>query len=249
MPIHDWTRVRPGIFHAFHQAWISALQDVLNNGLLPAGYSALGEQVVGQGEPDLITLSDDSGGANGNGESGKTGAMVAIGAQPPHVRFVQDLEASLYVPKASLLAIRHASSDDRVVAFVEIVSSGNKTSRHALRAFVDKAAAALHQGVHLLIVDLHPPTPRDPQGIHPVIWAELGGDAPPTPDKPLTLAAYTGTPALRAYVEPIAVGEALTAMPLFLTVEQYVSVPLEETYGRAFKSLPPRTRAILDATA
>jgi hypothetical protein len=23
MPIHDWTRVEPGIFHAFHHDWIT----------------------------------------------------------------------------------------------------------------------------------------------------------------------------------------------------------------------------------
>jgi hypothetical protein len=35
MPIHDWTRVDAGLFHAFHQRWISALSDALNCGGLP----------------------------------------------------------------------------------------------------------------------------------------------------------------------------------------------------------------------
>ena len=30
MPMHDWTKVDDGIFHAFHHFWISALTDVLN---------------------------------------------------------------------------------------------------------------------------------------------------------------------------------------------------------------------------
>lgn len=249
MPIHDWTRVRPGIFHAFHQAWIYVLQDMLNGGLLPEGYSALGEQVSGTGNPDLVTLAEESAGGNGNGSGHATrpSGAVAVDQTPPHVRFMQDLEASLYTPKASVLAIRHASSDDRIVAFIEIVSPGNKSSRHAIRAFADKAAGTLHQGIHLLIIDLHPPTPRDPQGIHAVIWSELGGEIPPPMDKPLTLAAYTGMPRLRAYIEPVAVGDVLTAMPLFLTTAEYVSVPLEESYTRAFRSMPARTRAMLEA--
>lgn len=37
MPMHDWTRVEAGIFHAFHHRWISALSDTLNGGTLPAG--------------------------------------------------------------------------------------------------------------------------------------------------------------------------------------------------------------------
>lgn len=35
MPMHDWTLVPAGIFHAFHHRWISAINDALNGGLLP----------------------------------------------------------------------------------------------------------------------------------------------------------------------------------------------------------------------
>jgi hypothetical protein len=41
MPMHDWTRVEPTIYHHFHQRWTVAIADALNGGLLPAGYSAL----------------------------------------------------------------------------------------------------------------------------------------------------------------------------------------------------------------
>ncbi len=33
MPVHDWTRVDDGIFHAFHLAWLSELQKALNAGV------------------------------------------------------------------------------------------------------------------------------------------------------------------------------------------------------------------------
>lgn len=33
MPIHDWTRVTAGTFHAFHTAWIVQLQEMLNAGV------------------------------------------------------------------------------------------------------------------------------------------------------------------------------------------------------------------------
>lgn len=35
MPLHDWTRVEAGMFHSFHNAWITHLGDTLNGGLLP----------------------------------------------------------------------------------------------------------------------------------------------------------------------------------------------------------------------
>jgi len=38
MPIHDWTRVEAGIFHAFLYFWISAISDALNAGVLPGDY-------------------------------------------------------------------------------------------------------------------------------------------------------------------------------------------------------------------
>jgi hypothetical protein len=44
MPLHDWTRVDAGLFHAFHLQWIVALTDSLNAGILPADYYALPER-------------------------------------------------------------------------------------------------------------------------------------------------------------------------------------------------------------
>jgi hypothetical protein len=32
MPVHDWSRVGPGIFHDFHCAWIVEIRNVLNEG-------------------------------------------------------------------------------------------------------------------------------------------------------------------------------------------------------------------------
>ena len=32
MPVHDWTRVSAGTFHAFHNAWITHIQEMLNDG-------------------------------------------------------------------------------------------------------------------------------------------------------------------------------------------------------------------------
>jgi Protein of unknown function (DUF4058) len=69
------------------------------------------------------------------------------------------------------VVVRH-TSDDRIVAMIEVLSAGNKSSRHALRSFLDKAVAALDSGVHLLLIDVHPP--RDPHGIHRALLKEIG---------------------------------------------------------------------------
>ena len=130
---------------------------------------------------------------------------------------------------------------------VEIVSPGNKSSRHAFRSFVDKACELLEARVHLLIVDPFPPGPRDPHGVHAAIWEEVR-DQPfqPPEDKPLTLVAYECGLTTRAYIEPAAIGESLPQMPLFLEPDGCVLVPLESTYQTAFDVLPRRWRTVLE---
>ena len=56
MPMHDWTLVAAGIFHAFHHRWISAISNTLNAGLLPPEYYALPEQQAAGFGPDVLTL-------------------------------------------------------------------------------------------------------------------------------------------------------------------------------------------------
>ena len=52
---------------------------------------------------------------------------------------------------------------------------------------------------------------------------------------------------VRAYVEPVAVGDGLPDMPLFLEPGAHVSVPLETTSQNALAVLPHRWRAVLEA--
>jgi hypothetical protein len=103
-----------------------------------------------------------------------------------------------------------------------------------------------HQ-IHLLIIDLQPASPRDPQGIHGRIWEEVAGEEYRRPaDKPLTLAAYESGARVRAFIEPVSVGDTLIDMPLFLERGRHVLVPLEEAYRIAFNSVPWRWRTVLE---
>ena len=79
--------------------------------------------------------------------------------------------------------------------------------------------------------------------MHGVIWHELS-DEPyePPPDRPLTLASYEADDIKHAYVQPIAVGDTLPPMPIFLDPGWYVDVPLEETYQQAWEGTPRQWR-------
>jgi hypothetical protein len=118
----------------------------------------------------------------------------------------------------------------------------------ALDAFLKKTGEFLERQIHLLIVDLYPPGPRDPQGIHGAIWEYVTGQEYRMPSgKSLTLAAYDVADGLRAYVVHLGTGDGLTDMPLFLQPRAHVAVPLETTYGLAFAAVPRRWRAVLEA--
>jgi hypothetical protein len=238
MPIHDWTRVRANRFHDFHQGWTVAIRNALNAGGLPPGYFALVEQRAGGPEADVITLElSPSGGGSPTG--------LAVKTHPPKTRFVSRFEAASYARKANRVAVHHP--DGSVVAVIEIVSPGNKDSRHAVQTFARKAVALLHAGIHLLIVDLFPPNRRNPQGIHKVIWDRLHEEPfELPPDKPLTLAAYAVGTETVAYVEPVAVGDVLPDMPIFLQPDRYVPCPLESTYQATWDVFPAALKGPLE---
>jgi len=170
MPIHDWTRVEAGIFHAFHHDWITEISRALNRGLLPNEYYALPEQIVGDFGPDVLTLHTTPAPA----ESWPSGG-IALETAPPQVDLRIRSESGRYAAKAKAVVIRHVSHH-RIIAMIEIVSPGNMSSQTALNAFVRKAREALAAGVHLSLIDLFPPGKRDPAGIHQVVWGEDCGE-------------------------------------------------------------------------
>lgn len=244
MPMHDWTRVSAGDFHDFHQCWTVSIRTRLNAGILPAGFYAQVERVSGQAVPDVLTLHERQVPSDNPAEF--EGA-IALAVAPPEVAVASAIESLAYAKRKNRVAVKHEGSG-RVVAMIEVVSSGNKANERDFRQFVNKAVSVIEQGIHLLVIDPYPPTKRDPQGIHGEIWAELGDDSYQTPaGKSLTMASYLAGSAPECFVEPLAVGDPLVPMPLFLHPDYYVRVPLEETYAIAFDGEPAHLKARLNA--
>jgi hypothetical protein len=238
MPVHDWSRVDANLFHDFHQTWTIGIRNALNGGLLPQGYSALVEQHAGGVAPDVLTLERRNQPQPSRG--GRTGGAV-LEAPPPASWQVMQSAVELSAGRANRITIRHSLG--RVVCVMEIVSPGNKSSRAALRQFVEKTVDFLRAGVHVLVVDLFPPSVRDPQGIHKAIWDEIEEQPFELPkEKPLTLAAYVGAAYKTAYVHPVGVGDVLPDMPAWLDESRYVPVPLETTYESTWASCPEDMR-------
>lgn len=244
MPIHDWTRVTAGIFHHFHLEWISTIQRELNAGILPEGYYAMAEQVAGGVEPDILTLGSVKESSTEFEVASQTPSAGQLSTLSPSTRFFTSTDAQAYSSHQRDLVIRHSGGDD-VVAIIELVSPGNKSSQNAFASFVDKVIAFIKSGIHVMIVDLFPPSKRDPNGIHAAIWKEIGPDDYrfELPEKePLTLVSYCAGLEWSAFIEPVAVGMKLPDMPLFLKRDGHVSVPLERSYTTAFEGVPERWR-------
>lgn len=233
MPLHDWTRVPAGLFHHFHQSWTIRISDALNGGLLPKGTVALVEQKSGPLESDVLAIE-----SRGH-RPGSDGGVATL--QPPRTQIVRRTFKEFYAGKANRIVIKHHLG--RIIAVIEIVSPGNKDSRAALRNFVENTIDDLRSGVRVLVIDLFPPSPRDSLGIHKLIWDEFeeeGFAFPPGKDR--ILASYQTGSERVAYVEPVAVGDKLLDMPLFLTSDFHIMVPLESTYLATWNASPEEFR-------
>jgi hypothetical protein len=233
MPIHDWTRIPAGLFHHFHQDWSIEIARTLNRKVLPKGLSALVEQRAGPCESDVLGI-ETKGGAGRNG-----GGVATL--DRPVTRIVRRTTKEIYSGRANRIVVKHHLG--RIVAMIEILSPGNKDSRAALRDFVEKTIDFLRKGIHVLVIDLFPPTPRDPFGIHKAIWDEIEEEDFAFPEgKDRILASYETGAERVAYVEPVTVGDTLPDMPLFLTNALHVMVPLEPTYQATWDASPEELR-------
>jgi len=234
MPLHDWTNAYSGLFHDFHQSWSIRIKEALNRGLLPKGVLALVEQKSGLLEPDVLAIE-----RHGRWRAQSDTREGSVATAEPQTRMMQraDTDEKYYAAKANRIVVRKDFGD--ILAVIEIVSPGNKNSKKALSQFVDKTSEFIASGVHVLVVDVFPPPSRDPQGIHKVIWEQFNEQPFDFPiGKDRILVSYRAEIDPIAYIEPIAVGDTLADMPLFLSDDFYISVPLRQTYEATWESQP-----------
>ncbi len=244
MPMHDWKRVPPTIYHHFHQRWTISICDALNAGLLPPGYSALVEQYSSGLYPDVLALQRRS-----PKPSNSLAAMTLLEA--PRTRMVVHPREGRFHERANRVVIRHHLGE--VVCAIEVVSPGNKAGKIAVREFVSKAVDLLRRGINLLVIDPFPPGPQDAQTLHKLIWDEFdeGVSFELPANEPLLLASYRAAAPLveftpEAFIEPLRVGAELPDMPAWLDIDLYVNVPLERTYRAAWEVCPVDFRRLVE---
>jgi hypothetical protein len=258
MPIHDWSRVPAGVFHSFHIAWLDNLQKVMNNGLLPEPYYALAEPVLGDAVPDVLTLQASGQPIGPEGTGGSPTRAVSLSddtrdsavALAPSPVIVKDLTLEPYDLLARRITVRSEWEGDNVVAVIELVSRANKVSQEKAERFVQKSLSFLAKGIHLLLIDVQPPTPTLRTGFHVKVCEQCGevmtGIPPERVLYAVSFQVLEGGKA-RSHVAPLKVGDALPEMAIFLLPHRFVRLPLETTYSEAFESLPRKFRETLTA--
>ena len=224
MPIHDWTRACYAANHSFQLDWSCRLSERLNNGVLPQPIYAMTETLELRPPAEFCPLPEPAGRVVvRNWEENLPDSTE----QPPRTRFQIRDDRRQYACK--VVTIRDELHQP--IAAVFWITRQDKETPYRLDAILRHAVGALTRDINLLVVDLFPPSVRDPLGIHKAIWEQFKEEPYELPpDKPLTLASYATGSEKVAYVENVAIGDRLPDMPIFLTPDYYVPCPLEASY-------------------
>jgi len=220
-------------WESFHTTWASALADVLNHDILPAGYIALEQIHPGAAlEIDVATFTEPAAPAVANGAGGTVTLPRAIWT-PTTAPMI--IPASF--PPSATIEVLSTEGGRTLVAAIELISPANKDRSSKRRLFAAKCATYLSRGVGLVIIDVV--TSR--QGnLHNELADLLGLDAAfrMSAGQSLYSVAYRplrvdGVERIEAWPSPLAVGEILPTTPLSLGAELCVPVDWEAAYSEA----------------
>jgi hypothetical protein len=215
-------------WESFHGAWAFEIMRTLNRRVLPAHCFAEAQVHVGSRvEIDVPTYEREGRRpaiANGNG-----GVAVETWAPP-----ATSLVMPAVFPDEIEIQVFRQSGGAILVGAIELVSPANKDRPETRRAFTDKCASYLQQGIGLVIVDVV--TERH-ANLHDELIRRM--------EQPATFAFPQATPIyavayrpsrqptgdqIEIWQSPVALGQPLPTMPLALRGVVTVPVDLEGTY-------------------
>jgi hypothetical protein len=241
MPLRD--HFRPPVskcasWEGFHGQWPAMIVQHLNL-VLPDGYMAEPRVHLGpyfeidvtafeRAQPQAETVAA--------GDGGGIATTLWSATQP-----LLDVEADWPDQYEYEVLVFDQQRDRRLVAAVELVSPANKDRPESRRALVTKCAALLRQGVGITLVDLV--TVRrfnlyaellDWIGQHD---PALGNEPPATYAASLRFQKQAERSRLQTWAYPLAVGQPLPTLPLWLSADRSVPLDLEASYEDACRFL------------
>jgi hypothetical protein len=240
MPLRD--HFRPPLsdlagWEELHGGWPMVIVQHLGR-VLPARYVAaprvhLGSQV----EVDVAALDRMSGEAREFDTHHAGGGPTAWAPAAPTLAVETELaDADEY--EVRVYDTKHGR---RLVAAVEIISPANKDRPESRGQFVAKCAALLRQQVSVTMVDLV--TVRS-CNLYVELLELIGEEDPSLGEDPAPIYAVSArwhprglTRWLEAWTRPLAIGEPLPVLPLWLSDELAIPLDLESSYEQTCRDL------------
>lgn len=239
MPLRDHFRSPVDDTHSWdevHGQWPGEIVRDLTT-ILPAGFRAAPNIHLGSSfEVDVAGYDLDSRDADAPVGSADAGPATLAAPAP-----TLTVEAELTAQDEYEIRIYDAERGRHLVAAIEIVSPSNKDRPSTREMFVGKVSALLQQGVCVSLVD--PVTVR-PANLYAELLAVLGRRDPALAEPPhlyavtlRTRQTRKGRGLLDAWFYPMTVGEPLPTLPIWLTPDLRVLLPLEPSYQETCRIL------------
>ena len=216
---HPWRR--------FHGAWAAAMARLLNQGILPSGYYAVPLlDRDGPIEIDVPALREQDAPAPAGG----------VAAPQPWSPPAPALAVAVELPASDEVEVQVFADDGdpRLAAAVELLGPRNKDRPQARQAFAVKCVGYLQQSSSVVVVDTVTTRRADLNAaILSLLGVEAGTAAPPPG---LSAVAYRAvgreeeTQQLQLWQAPLALGQPLPTLPLWIAADFSVPLDLEASY-------------------
>jgi hypothetical protein len=221
------TRTHP--WRSFHGAWAAAMARLLNQSVLPQGFYAV--PLVGRDGPieiDRAALRE---------QEAPVPAVAATAPQtwtPP----APGLAVAVELPAVDEVEVQVFADDGdpRLAAAVELLSPRNEDRPQARQAFAVKCVGYLQQGSSVVVVDTVTTRRAD---LNATILSLLGVSVDTASPPGLSAVSYRAvgreeeTQELQLWPAPLAMGQPLPTLPLWIASDYSVPLDLEASYQAA----------------
>jgi hypothetical protein len=220
-------------WESFHSRWATRLADALTERWLPPNYIAEEHAHLGPSvEIDVDTFEQETTATVAE----RGGAVATVGSAvwaPP----AADGSLAAVFPDTFEVRVLCTDTGPKLVAAIELISTGNKDRASERRAFAIKCASYLYQGISVIIVDIV--TNRRANLHNEILELMEGADSLRlSPESSLYAVAYRPLRrgkenAIDVWRSPLALGRTLPTLPLGLRADLVIPVNFEETYAVA----------------
>jgi len=228
-PLHG-----PRRWEGFHHAWATTIAQQLNLDPLPPDYYAELEISLG---PNLEINAATMELSSNKPSSDRVNSEVWSPSLPKIVAQVDFAHLDSFEVR-----VYQGLGGAELRAAIELVSPANKDREESRRTFAAKCAGYLRHGIGVVVIDV---VTERPANLHRELFEALevrGRQRPWESSTELYAVAYRAVtvrkrPRVEVWPEKLTLGKTLPVLPLWLTLDLCVPLPLEQSYAATCRSL------------